>query len=114
MAADAGSSAVGGLDFAAGRRYRLNSFVNILVGLFVVGYFGATLVVLFRKYSSTAPAQRVGSGLGLVVWGAVVALGPLLIASIMNHPDRVLPGRVEGIGHPAGRCLTRAGRAPLR
>jgi membrane-associated protease RseP (regulator of RpoE activity) len=73
----------------------LNSFVNILVGLFVVGYFGATLVVLFRKYRSTAPAQRAGAGLGLVVWGAVVALVPLLIASIMNlvSPMTVLPGQ---------------------
>lgn len=73
----------------------LNSFVNLLVDLFVVGYFGATLVVLFRRYRPTAPDSRTESGLSLVVWGAVVALVPVLIASIMSlvSPMTVLPGQ---------------------
>jgi hypothetical protein len=73
----------------------LNAVVNLLVGLFVIGYFGAALVVLFRKYRSASPAQRNESGLGLVAWGAVVALAPVLIGSIMNlvSPMTVLPAQ---------------------
>lgn len=73
----------------------LNAMVNLLVGLFVIGYFAAALVVLFRKYRAATPAQRTDSGLGLVAWGAVVALVPILIASLMNlvSPMTVLPGQ---------------------
>lgn len=73
----------------------LNTVVNILIGAFIIGYFGASLFVLIGRYRSASPEARASSGLSLVLWGAVIALVPLLLTSILNlvTPMTVLPGQ---------------------
>jgi len=73
----------------------LNLVINLLVGLFVIGYFGAALIVLMRKYRDAPPDMRTSSGLNFVVWGAVIGLIPPLLASVLSliAPMMVLPGQ---------------------
>jgi hypothetical protein len=72
----------------------LNAFVRLLVGVFTVGYFVACLVVLLRAYAHADAGDRAETGLGLMVFGAVVGLMPLLINAIITTvaPLMVLPG----------------------
>jgi membrane-associated protease RseP (regulator of RpoE activity) len=72
----------------------LNSFVRLLFGVFVVGYFVACLVVLVRGYTRASAAERAETGLGLMLLGAVVGLVPLMVNSLITTvaPLVVLPG----------------------
>lgn len=73
----------------------LNSFVNLLVGLFVIGYFGGALVVLIRTYMAASPEAKSSTGLSLMFWGAIIGMLPVIVSSIMNllAPMLVLPGQ---------------------
>ena len=73
----------------------LNAVVNILVGAFIIGYFGASLFTLISRYRSASAEARSSSGLSLMLWGAVIALVPLVLTSLlaMAAPMVVLPGQ---------------------
>jgi len=72
----------------------LNVFVRAFFGLFVLVYFGASLIALIHSYVKADPRARVASGLNLLLVGAVVGLGPSLVISIVGlvAPQVVVPG----------------------
>jgi hypothetical protein len=72
----------------------LNQFIRLLIGVFIIGYFVASIVVLVRAYGRATANERTESGLGLMVMGAVIGLLPLLVSSLLRTiaPRIVLPG----------------------
>lgn len=71
-----------------------NVFFRVMFGLFLVGYFGASLIALIHSYVKASGQDRVTSGLNLLLTGAVVGLGPSLVISIVGlvAPQIVVPG----------------------
>jgi PDZ domain len=73
------------------------SAVNVLFrtvfNVVLAGYFLVAIVVLLRRFSAASAAERTAHGLGLMLAGAVIGLGPLLISSIVGlvSPTTVLP-----------------------
>ena len=72
----------------------VNVFFRTLFGLTFGVYFIAALWILVRRYLATPPTDRVKHGLPLMVVGAIVGLGPLMISIIANVllPSVSLPG----------------------
>jgi hypothetical protein len=72
----------------------VNVFFRALFGLFVVLYFGASLIALVHSYVKADARDRAASGLNLLLMGAVVGLGPSLVISIVGlvAPQIVVPG----------------------
>ena len=68
--------------------------VNVLVGLFVVGYFGLSVVALIHSFAKASPPERERNGLNLLLAGVIVGLAPVTIASLVGvfAPSVVLPG----------------------
>ncbi len=71
----------------------LNRIVNVLVGLFVVGYFGFSVIAVVGTYRKATPEERTAAGLNFMLVGIVLGLLPLIISSIVNviAPSVVLP-----------------------
>lgn len=71
----------------------LNIFFRTLFTLLIAGYFLAAIVVLFRRYGAATPADRAAHGLGLMLAGAMIGLGPLLVLQIVTllSPSTFLP-----------------------
>jgi hypothetical protein len=71
----------------------LNIFFRTLFTLLIAGYFLAAIVVLFRRYGAATPADRAAHGLGLMLAGAIIGLGPLLVLQIVTllSPSTFLP-----------------------
>jgi hypothetical protein len=72
----------------------VNVFFRALFALFVVVYFGASLIALIHSYVKAEARDRAASGLNLLLLGAVVGLGPSLLISIVAlvAPQVVVPG----------------------
>lgn len=72
----------------------VNVFFRALFALFVVLYFGTSLIALIHSYVKAAPRARAASGLNLLLVGAVVGLGPSLVISLVGlvAPGVVVPG----------------------
>jgi len=72
----------------------INVFFRAVFGLFVVAYFGTSLIALIHSYVKAPPQNRAASGLNLLLIGAVVGLGPSLLISIVGliAPQVVVPG----------------------
>jgi hypothetical protein len=72
----------------------VNVFLRALFGLFVVTYFGASLIALLHSFFKASSQERVASGLNLLLAGAVIGLGPSLVISIVGliAPQVVVPG----------------------
>ncbi|UCC82979.1 MAG: PDZ domain-containing protein [Gemmatimonadota bacterium] len=72
----------------------VNVFFRALFGLFVVVYFGASLIALIHSFVTADAQERAASGLNLLLLGAVVGLGPSLVISIVGlvAPQVVVPG----------------------
>lgn len=73
----------------------LNAIINLIVVALVVGYFGASLVALLRRYRSATPEERRSTGLSLMLWGAAAAMIPLALLLLLElvAPLLVLPGQ---------------------
>lgn len=71
----------------------LNTSVNVLFGIFLVGYFGASLAALGHSYAKATPQERADSGLNVLLASVAVALLPITISSLVNlfAPRVVLP-----------------------
>jgi hypothetical protein len=71
----------------------LNVAVRLIVGLFVVGYLGGSLLQVFRNYTGADAATRESRGLGMMLAGAVVGLGPVVSVSLITlvSPSTVIP-----------------------
>ena len=72
----------------------LNNVANALAGIFVVGYFGLSLVALIHSFVTATPEERSKYGLSLMLAGVIIGLLPVLIASLISifAPSVVLPG----------------------
>lgn len=72
----------------------LNSVAAVLVGIFVVGYFGLALVALIHSFVKATPDERSRYGLNLLLAGVLIGLLPITIASLvtMFAPSVILPG----------------------
>jgi hypothetical protein len=72
----------------------VNVFFRALFALFVVLYFGTSLIALIHSYVKADAQDRVASGLNLLLVGAVVGLGPSLVISLVGlvAPQVVVPG----------------------
>ncbi len=72
----------------------LNTFINYMVMLFVVYYFGWALLTLVRGYFKASVDERSNTGLGMMFWGAIIGLVPILISIVVATfmPTVSLPG----------------------
>ncbi len=72
----------------------LNAITNVLVGIFVVGYFGLALVALIHSFVKATTEERTTYGLNLMLAGLIIGLGPVTISSLIGifAPSVVLPG----------------------
>jgi MFS family permease len=72
----------------------LNNVANVLVGIFVVGYFGLALAALIHSFVKATPDERSRSGLNLMLGGVLIGLLPVTIASLVAifAPAVILPG----------------------
>jgi hypothetical protein len=72
----------------------LNTAVNMMFGVFVVYYFGAAILSMFKSYSAASPADRSSQGLSLMLVGVLVGMVPVTLASLVGifAPQAVLPG----------------------
>jgi len=72
----------------------LNNVANVLVGIFVVGYFGLALAALIHSYVKATPEQRSRYGLNIMLAGVLIGLLPVTIASLVAifAPGVILPG----------------------
>jgi hypothetical protein len=71
----------------------VNIFFRTLFNLLIAGYFLAAIVILVRRYAAAPPADRARHGLGLMLAGVIIGLGPILIASVAGlvSPSTFLP-----------------------
>ncbi len=60
----------------------LNQLTNQFGGLLMGGYFLLGVTVLLRGYIRTARRERRETGMGLLFWGVVVGLAPLVLARL--------------------------------
>ncbi|MFC1639311.1 PDZ domain-containing protein [Gemmatimonadota bacterium] len=72
----------------------VNVFFRALFGLFVVAYFGTSLIAMLHSYFKASSRDRAASGLNLLLVGAVIGLGPSIVISIVGlvAPQVVVPG----------------------
>jgi hypothetical protein len=72
----------------------VNVFFRSLFGLFILLYFGTSLIALIHSYVRADARARVASGLNLLLLGVVVGLGPSLLISLVGliAPQVVVPG----------------------
>ena len=72
----------------------LNTAVSMMFGVFVVYYFGAAILAMFKSYAAAGPAERSSQGLSLMLIGVMVGLIPVTLASLVGifAPQAVLPG----------------------
>ncbi len=72
----------------------LNMVANVLIGIFVVGYFGLALVALIHSFVKATPDERSRYGLNLMLIGVLVGLLPVTISALVTTfaPSVILPG----------------------
>ena len=72
----------------------LNMATNVLVSLFIVGYFSWAGGLMVTSYRRASPAERRERGLTLMLLGTIVGLAPVTISSMVGAvaPSFVLPG----------------------
>ena len=72
----------------------LNTFWNILFGVFVAGYLGLTAVALIHSYVKATAEERIVHGLNFMFYGTIIGLAPVIISAIIGiiAPKLVLPG----------------------
>ncbi|NIN72077.1 MAG: PDZ domain-containing protein [Gemmatimonadetes bacterium] len=72
----------------------LNSVATVLVGIFIVGYFGLALVALIHSFVKATPDERSKYGLNLMLAGVLIGLLPVTISALVTTfaPSVILPG----------------------
>jgi len=73
----------------------LNTFFRLLFGVFIITYFGLTLLSFLQTYRNASSSDRRTHGLTLVVGGALIGLLPLTFGNLVGvfAPKVVLPGQ---------------------
>ena len=69
----------------------MNTFIQIALFAYVVGFFGWALIILFRNFRANSDNDK---RINLMFWGAVIGLVPILIGFIGSTfmPGTDLPG----------------------
>ena len=72
----------------------LNQASNILVGLFIVVYFGWATIAMIHTYAKATSQERFDYGLNMMLVGVIVGFLPITIAVLVGifAPKLVLPG----------------------
>ena len=72
----------------------LNQVSNILVGLFIVVYFGWATIAMIHTYAKATSQERFDYGLNMMLAGVIVGFLPVTIAALVGifAPKLVLPG----------------------
>lgn len=72
----------------------LNTMVRMLFGVFILFYFGWSILAMIQNYSRASAEERSAYGLILMLWGTIIGLVPILIVVIINTaaPQIVIPG----------------------
>ena len=72
----------------------LNQITQIIFGLFIIGYFGLSIVVIIRTYLKASAKERSENGLNIMAVGVILALllPVISIATGIIAPKVVLPG----------------------
>ena len=72
----------------------LGTFMNIIIGLFILFYFGWSLIAMLQNYNRASADDRIAYGLNLMLWGTVISLVPLLLQVIITtvSPKTIVPG----------------------
>lgn len=72
----------------------LNQLSNLLIGLFVVLYFGGAAVAVVHTYAKATPSERAEYGLHIELAGILMGILPVTIASVFRIlvPSLALPG----------------------
>lgn len=72
----------------------LNMATNVLVSLFIVGYFSWAGGLMVMSYWTASPEQRRERGLTLMLLGTIIGLAPVTVSSMVGAvaPSLVLPG----------------------
>lgn len=71
----------------------MNLALRLITGVFFVGYFGGSLVLMARNYSGADSATRESRKLGMMLAGTIVGLGPLTVVFVTQlvSPSTVIP-----------------------
>ena len=71
----------------------LNTFIRYAMLLFVVVYFGRSIIIMVRNYMGASDEEK-SSGMSLMFWGTVIGLVPILIVYVLGTlmPGTALPG----------------------
>jgi len=72
----------------------LNTMMRFLFGIFILFYFGWSILAMIQNYSKASAGERSGYGLNLLLWGTVIGLVPILLIVIINTaaPEMIIPG----------------------
>ena len=61
-----------------------NRVIGLLVGIYVVGFFGWAIVAIIRRFLQAGPADRAAHGLGLMLFGTLAGLLPVTFSSLVG------------------------------
>lgn len=77
-------------DFTGGMR----TLTGLVVGVFIVGYFGWSLVTVIQSFKRATPEERSNEGVSLMLYGTLIALLPVTISNLVSTvaPSVTLPG----------------------
>ena len=72
----------------------LNTMMRLLFGIFILFYFGWSIIAMIQNYSRASATERSDYGLNLLLWGTVIGLAPILLIVIINTaaPEVVITG----------------------
>lgn len=72
----------------------LNVITNVLIGAFILGYFGLALASFVHSYMKASPQERRAQGLSYVLVGVLMGFLPSLVVVLVAvvAPQVVLPG----------------------
>jgi len=72
----------------------LNTTMDMLFLLFILFYFGWAILKMIKRYKGADSATRESTGLGMMFWGTIIGLVPILLVIIVDNlaPTVSLPG----------------------
>lgn len=72
----------------------MNTITGVLIGLFILGYFGLSLAAFVHSYAKASSQERRDQGLTYVLAGVLVGFLPILVVVLIGliAPGLVIPG----------------------
>lgn len=75
----------------------LNRAVGMLVGLFIIGFFGWAVVAMVQTFRRASSAERVRHGLTLMLFGTLAGLLPVTFSSLVGTIAPQIQANLPGI-----------------